>query len=111
MLLGTSIVLVPSALGKLRLCPLTPGGDICGMSHHFCLTRASSSWSTTALAVGYSDIIEGRLSFLGLLKLDVKGLASYITISNHSALVFPRIVGVNCETKRDGAFLTLICPI
>jgi hypothetical protein len=36
---------------------------------------------------------------MGLLKLDVKGLGSYITSSNDSVLVFPRIVGVNGETK------------
>jgi hypothetical protein len=32
----------------------------------------------------------------------VKGLASYITSSNDSALVFPRIGGVGGETKTDG---------
>jgi hypothetical protein len=47
--------------------------------------------------------MRGRPSFPSLLKLDVKGLASYIiTSSNDSALVFPRIVGVDGETKSDG---------
>lgn len=52
--------------------------------------------------IGYSDIMRGRPSFLGLLKLDVKGLASYITSSNDSASVCLRIVGVDGETKSDG---------
>jgi hypothetical protein len=34
--------------------------------------------------------------------LDVKGVASYITSSNDSALVFPRIVGVDSETRVMG---------
>ena len=38
----------------------------------------------------------------GHLKLDVKGLASYITSSNDLALVFSRIVGVGGETKGEG---------
>ena len=59
-----------------------------------------TEWSYRALAIGDFAIAGERPFCPGFLKLDVKGIASYITTSNDSALLFPRIDGVDGATKK-----------